>query len=93
MKYDTADDGLVRISDAYKYWKNKAVTMKDHDNSWILRMMLDGVPSAEPKTGKWEDNYPIIVEFECLRCGNCHGLAPKKPFCCFCGAKMEEEER
>lgn len=52
------------------------------------------LPSAEPerKTGKWEDNYPIIVEFECLRCGNCHALAPKKPFCCFCGAKMEESE-
>ena len=40
--------------------------------------------------GEWEDNYPILCEFQSLRCNQCHCLVPKKNFCCNCGAIMRE---
>ena len=56
--------------------------------------VLENLPSVqqERKTGKWEDNYPIIVEHESLRCNVCHSLSPVGNYCYHCGAKMEGEQ-
>lgn len=54
---------------------------------------LNEQPTADVREnvrGEWEDNYPIIVEFESLRCNQCHSLVPRKNFCCNCGAIMSE---
>jgi len=49
MKYKTADDRLIRVGDAYEYWKNKADTVPKFNDAKILRNMLDEVPPAEPE--------------------------------------------
>lgn len=49
MKYKTADDRLIRVGDAYEYWKNKADTVTKWNQAKMLRNMLDEVPSAKPE--------------------------------------------
>ena len=67
MKYDTADDRLIRVGDAYRYWKDRAVTMTDNENARIFRMMMDEVPAAKYEKGKWiyDKYYAVHVCSEC----------------------------
>ena len=88
-----ADDRLIRVGDAYEYWKQKAQTVTDLANAKTLRNMLDEVPPAEPerKTGKWII-FPPCIEEICM-CSNCKTKFKKayqtEDTCPSCGAKME----
>lgn len=42
--------------------------------------------------GEWEDNYPILVELECLRCKNCNKLVQIGRYCANCGERKKGAE-
>ena len=84
-----ADDRIIRVGDAYDYWKQKAQSVTDLNNAKILRNMLDEVPSAQ-KNGKW-----IISQNGWIYCSECEwmpdwGEMGKEEFryCPNCGASM-----
>ena len=56
-----------------------------------IHTVLDVLPPAEPKTGKWVDDGDPLM----LKCSNCgYGVMRynNTPFCPNCGAKMEVTE-
>ena len=62
-------------------------------NNLQMQNIFEQIPIADVREnvhGEWEDNYPILCEFQSLRCNQCHCLVPKKNFCCNCGAIMRE---
>ena len=104
MKYDTADDRLVRISDAshliQQYFRKNYVV----DGEWYAGEIiheLEALPSAE-KTGKWiYDKYYLVHV-----CSECDEQALEEytvnprtldrdydealsEYCPHCGARME----
>lgn len=46
-------------------------------------------PDEVRGVGEWEDNYPILVELECLRCKNCNKLVQIGRYCANCGERKK----
>ncbi len=84
MKYNTADDRLIRVGDAYNYWRDKAETVSQFNDAKILRNMLDEVPSAkldiitceECKMMEPSKTYP-----ELMYCDYIEGYVDNNDFC------------
>ena len=90
MKYNNADNRLIRVGDAYEYWKNKADTVPKYNDAKILRDMLDEVPAAKP--GHWMETENKTI----LECSYCHSrwniyYVTDFNYCPCCGAKMERD--
>lgn len=49
-------------------------------------------PDEVRGVGEWEDNYPILVELECLRCKNCNKLVQIGRYCANCGERKKGAE-
>ena len=80
-----ADDRLIRVGDAYEYWRKKAQSVTDLKNAKTLRNMLDEVPTAQ-KAGKW-----INCKYPLGECSECHAIVDiqnnEANYCPVCGSK------
>lgn len=66
-----------------------AITMK---GVRILNQFPTISPDEVGGVGEWEDNYPILVELECLRCKNCNKLVQIGRYCANCGERKKGAE-
>lgn len=67
----------------------------DYGDYMMVRELIEDLPSAEPKTGKWEEICNDHISGRCSACGweaylyedDVVGM----PYCPNCGARMEVE--
>lgn len=85
---------LISRSEVWKAFISRVDSICDLED---VREILDSIPTAEPKVGRWieqppykpftDDDMEIFVAPKCSLCGK-HGSHSN--YCPNCGAKMEE---
>lgn len=57
----------------------------------LLESILQDMPTAEPRTGKWIPNNVVnaVCPWCCSECNS--NQMDRTPYCKMCGARMEEE--
>lgn len=85
---------LIRREDAInEFWKSE-IEFRPSQIDEVLRI-LNAIPSAEPKVGKWFDHSDEGY-VQCPFCGSlttCEDNIDELHYCFSCGAKMERGER